>query len=89
LDRIKIADLAERQAKFYQIWTEIKTLSRAGKKTEAWDLYNTQLQKATLARRQIEDELAEIDKRRGDKLAVSLKQIVNQFTFHQIINTGS
>ena len=64
-------ELAIRQGEFYQVWTEIRTLGRAGKKQEAWDTYNTKLQVATAARRKIEEELAEVDKARGDGLTQS------------------
>jgi len=67
-DRAELQELAARQASFYQVWSEIKGLSRAGKKQQAWDVYNTKLKDATTARRKIEEELAEIDKARGDAL---------------------
>jgi len=67
-DRTELEELAVRQASFYQVWSEIKALSRAGKKPEAWAIYNTRLADATKARRKIEEELAEIDKVRGDAL---------------------
>jgi methyl-accepting chemotaxis protein len=70
-DREAIAALADRQAEFYRIWTQIAALSRAGKKPEAWDLYNTRLQDAATARRKIEEKLADVDKARGDRLTQS------------------
>jgi methyl-accepting chemotaxis protein len=71
MDRIELNELAARQATFYQVWTEIRDLSRAGKKEAAWDIYNTRLQDATVARRKIEEKLAEIDRSRGDALTQS------------------
>lgn len=68
-DREKIAELAGRQAEFYRVWLKIRDLSRAGSKQEAWEIYSTKLMDATKARRKIEEELAEIDKARGDALA--------------------
>jgi len=70
-DRELMAELAARQGEFDQIGQEIEALSRAGRKEEAWRIYNSRLQDATLARRRIEDELAEIDKARGDALTRS------------------
>jgi methyl-accepting chemotaxis protein len=67
-DRFEVSEIGARQATFYQVWTKIRDLSRAGKKEEAWNLYNTKLQDATLGRRRIEDILAEVDKARGDAL---------------------
>ena len=66
-----LKELANRQGEFYKVWTEIRGLSRAGKKQDAWDTYNTKLQTATVARRKIEEELAEVDKARGDGLTRS------------------
>jgi len=71
MDREEIAQLADRQDDFYRVWLQIRDLSRAGRKQEAWDLYNTRLLAATLERRKIEDKLAEIDKARGDALTQS------------------
>ncbi|MGD0734400.1 MAG: methyl-accepting chemotaxis protein [Terracidiphilus sp.] len=70
-DRIELNELAARQATFYQVWTQIRELSRAGKQQEAWSIYGTKLQDATLARRKIEEKLAEIDQARGDALTQS------------------
>jgi methyl-accepting chemotaxis protein len=67
-DRDELDELAVRQTRFYRIWTEIEALSRAGKKQEAWSIYNTKLADATKARRKIEEELAEIDSARGNAL---------------------
>jgi len=67
-DREALDELRTDQAVFYQVWTQIRALSRAGKKPEAWALYNTRLQDATVARRKVEEALAEIDKARGDRL---------------------
>jgi methyl-accepting chemotaxis protein len=66
-----LAALAARQAEFYRVGREIEALSRAGRKQEAWQMYNSGLQTATLARRKIEEQLAEIDKARGDALTRS------------------
>ena len=70
-DRAKIAELAERQAEFYRVWTEIRGLSSTGQKQQAWDIYNARLMEATKARRKIEEELADLDKARGDGLTQS------------------
>ncbi len=70
-DRELISELAGRQGGFYQVWAEIKILSQAGKQQEAWQVYNSRLQTATVARRKIEEELAEVDKARGDSLTRS------------------
>jgi methyl-accepting chemotaxis protein len=70
-DRVAIDQLADRQSGFHSVWLEIEALSRAGKKQEAWDLYNTKLQDAATGRRRIEEKLAEIDKTRGDALTQS------------------
>ncbi len=70
-DRELIVELAARQREFYQVGKEIETLSRGGRKQEAWQVYNSRLQNATLARRKIEEKLAEIDKARGDTLTRS------------------
>jgi methyl-accepting chemotaxis protein len=70
-DRVELDELAVRQAAFYQVWTEIRDLSRAGRKQEAWNICNTRLLDATLARRKIEEKLADIDKARGDALTQS------------------
>jgi methyl-accepting chemotaxis protein len=67
-DRDGVEALDQQQAKFYQDWIEIKALSRAGRKDEAWTVYNTKLQAATLARRKIEESLAEIDNKRGESI---------------------
>jgi len=67
-DRDAIAELAIDQAQFYEAWTAIRTASRAGNKGQAWSLYNTKLQQATQARRKIEDNLAEIDNKRGEAI---------------------
>jgi len=67
-DRDAIAELTLDQAQFYRAWTEIRAASRAGDKQRAWSLYNTKLQQATLARRKIEDYLAEIDNKRGESI---------------------
>jgi len=67
-DRDAIAELAIDQARFYQAWTEIRTANRAGNKQLAWNLYNTKLQQAMLARRKMEDYLAEIDNKRGETI---------------------
>jgi len=63
-----IDQLALCQQEFYQVWMQIRDLGRAGKKQEAWDIYNTKLQTATNNRRKIEEELAVVDKARGDNL---------------------
>jgi methyl-accepting chemotaxis protein len=67
-DRDALAELAKDQAKFYDVWLEIKSVSRAGQKQQAWDLYNTKLQAATQARRKVEENLAEIDNKRGESI---------------------
>ncbi|HEY1257357.1 MAG TPA: methyl-accepting chemotaxis protein [Terracidiphilus sp.] len=70
-DRELLEQLTLRQGDFFQVWTQIRDLSRAGKKQEAWNLYNTNLQNATTARRKIEEELGVVDKARGDGLTNS------------------
>ncbi|MFZ1085733.1 MAG: methyl-accepting chemotaxis protein [Terracidiphilus sp.] len=70
-DRELLEELELRQGDFFQVWMQIRDLSRVGKKQEAWDLYNTKLQTATSARRKIEEELAVVDKARGDGLTKS------------------
>jgi methyl-accepting chemotaxis protein len=67
-DRDALDELAQDQARFYQVWTEIKAASRAGQKHQAWELYNTKLDAATRARRQVEESLAEIDNKRSENV---------------------
>jgi methyl-accepting chemotaxis protein len=66
--RDAIEEIGNDQTHFFQVWTEIKTLSRAGKKQEAWDLYNTQLQTVSMERRKMEDVLTQIDDARAEQL---------------------
>ena len=68
-EREAIATSAREQGKFFQAWLEIRDLVQAGKKSEALQVYNTRLMQATLGRRKIEDELAEIGKERGERLS--------------------
>ena len=77
-DRDAIAELAIDQARFYQVWTKIRTASRAGDKQRAWSIYNTELQQATLARRKIEDSLAEIDNKRGENITQTAIDNINR-----------
>src|SRR6202167_20462 len=65
-DRDGLTQLGNDQAKFHQVWLQIKTASRAGNKQEAWNIYNTTLQDATKARRSVEESLAEIDNKRSE-----------------------
>jgi diguanylate cyclase (GGDEF)-like protein/PAS domain S-box-containing protein len=69
LDRAAVAVSAQKQEEFYLAWKEIRDLAQTGKKKEAWDVYNTKLMAATLGRRKMEDELAVIDKDRGQRLS--------------------
>jgi PAS domain S-box-containing protein len=68
-DRQAIATSAKEQAKFFQAWSEIRDLIRAGKKKEARDVYNTKLMEATLGRRKMEDYLADVGRERGERLS--------------------
>jgi PAS domain S-box-containing protein len=68
-ERDAIAVSAREQAKFYQAWKEISELVLAGKKKEGWEVYNTKLMAATLSRRKMEDELANIGNERGQLLS--------------------
>jgi len=67
-DRDGLAELANDQAQFYEVWMEIKAASRAGLKQEAWSLYNSKLQEATQARRKVEESLADIDNKRSENI---------------------
>jgi signal transduction histidine kinase/DNA-binding response OmpR family regulator len=76
-DREAIANMATAQAQFYQAWREIRDLSRAGDKAAAWKIYNTKLTQATLARRKMEDYLADAGKARGEQLSTKALQAVS------------
>jgi methyl-accepting chemotaxis protein len=67
-DRDGLTELGNDQAKFHEVWLQIKAASRAGNKQEAWTLYNTKLQVATQARRTVEESLAEIDNKRSESI---------------------
>lgn len=67
-DRDGLTELGNDQAKFHQVWLQIKAASRAGNKQEAWNIYNTTLQDATKARRGVEESLAEIDNKRSEAI---------------------
>ena len=69
LDREALATSAKEQARFFQAWIEIRDLSRAGKKKEGWQVYNTKLMEATLGRRKMEDYLANTGRLRGERLS--------------------
>ncbi len=68
-DREALAASATEQARFFKAWIEIRDLSRAGKKKEGWQVYNTKLMEATLARRKMEDYLANTGQVRGESLS--------------------
>jgi PAS domain S-box-containing protein len=68
-DREALAISAREQARFFQAWEEIRDLIREGRKKEAWDVYNTKLMEATLARRKMEDYLASVGQERGERLS--------------------
>jgi len=67
-DRDGLTLLGNDQAKFHQVWLQIKAASRAGNKQEAWNIYNTKLQDAAQARRGVEESLAEIDNKRSEAI---------------------
>jgi hypothetical protein len=67
-DREALTISAKEQARFFQAWIEIRDLSRAGKKKEGWQIYNTKLMETTLARRKMEDYLANTGQLRGERL---------------------
>jgi len=76
-DREAIADAARAQYRFYGAWKEIRELTRAGDKTGAWDIYNTKLMDATLARRELADNLADAGKARGEQLSKNALEVVS------------
>ena len=67
-DRDAIAQLSDAQASLDQVWTQIKSLTRAGKKQEALDLYNSKLQDLALTRSKLSDQLGETDKQQDNQL---------------------
>jgi signal transduction histidine kinase/DNA-binding response OmpR family regulator len=68
-DREALAISVREQARFFQAWEEIRDLIREGRKKEAWNVYNTKLMEATLARRKMEDYLASVGQERGKRLS--------------------
>ena len=76
-DRRAIETSAAAQQRFYQAWLEIRDLAKAGDRPAAWEVYNTRLMQATLDRRKMEDDLAEIAKERGDRLSAAAIQAVS------------
>jgi len=68
-DREFLAISAREQTRFLQAWEEIRGLIREGRKKEAFDVYNTKLMEATLARRKMEDYLASVGHERGKRLS--------------------
>ena len=77
-DRESIDTGAQAQARFFKAWEEIRDLARAGKKKEAWEVYNTKLMDATLGRRRMEDYLANIGQERGERLSKDAIQSVSR-----------
>jgi len=76
-DREAIAKMAKAQYGFYESWKEIRELNRAGDKAGAWDIYNTKLMSATLARREMADYLADAGAARGEQLSKNALQAVS------------
>ena len=79
-DGVQIEAMASAQQEWMQAWYKIRDLSREGKKQEAWEVYNGDLMRATLARRRVEDYLASTSQERGfstaaDALAISRHSI--------------
>lgn len=68
-DASQIEGMASAQQEWMRAWYKIRDLNRAGKKQEAWDVYNGDLMRATLVRRKVEDYLANTSKDQGFKTA--------------------
>lgn len=70
-DTTQINAMAAAQDEWMKVWYRIRDLSRAGKKQEAWAVYNNDLMRATLDRRKVEDYLATTSKENGFNTAAA------------------
>jgi hypothetical protein len=73
-DRQAIATSAMEQARFSRGWQEIRDRSYGGRRREARGVYNTRLMEATLGRRRMEDYIAGIGQKRGERLSTDALQ---------------